>query len=176
MNYLTIIGYTLTILGYVSYWISRFLRKKSNMMIWNSISSGFFMFSHFMFHSFNGVVSSLLVVCRGFAVNYKEKKQSRCIMLFVLFIIAFTSSAILFWQGWASVCLTICMYLNLIINWFGNAQRVRFLTCIASIFYMVFLFCIGNYVGIFLEGTVIATNLGGYIKYKKEDKEKVVRV
>ncbi len=166
---MTILGYIFTLLGYISYWVGRFFKKKSIMMLTNSLSSFFYILSFLCFGSYNGVSNSVLVVLRGLCVNLKDKLNKKMYWLYSLFVIGFITNAIIFWQGFASIFATICMLINITANWFFDSQKLRLSTCIASIFYMLFLFCIGNYVGISLETTIILSNLISFFKFRKKE-------
>ena len=107
MNMIIVIGYIFTALGYISYWSGRFFKKKSIMMMTNSLSSAMFIGSFFCFGSYNGVANSILVVARGLCVNLKDKLHKKMNWMFIAFIIAFTTTAIVFWQGLASIFATV---------------------------------------------------------------------
>lgn len=164
---LVVIGYIFTVLGYVSYWVGRFSKKKSILMYTNSLSSFFYILSFLAFKSYNGVSNSILVVLRGFCVVLKDKLNKKMYWLYLLFVIGFLANAIIFWQGAASIFVTICMLINVTANWFFESQKLRLATCVASIFYILFLFCIRNYVGILLETTIILSNFLSYLKFRK---------
>ena len=167
---MVVTGYVFSALGYLSYWTGRFFKKKSILMATNSLSSLFLMFSHFCFGFYSGMASSILVVLRGLAVNLKDKLQKRMIWLYVLFMLAFTGITLFIWEGWSTACFIICMYINMTANWFFNAQQIRLATPIASIFCMISLVLIGNYIGALLETTIIVSNIASYIKYRKANR------
>ena len=162
-----IVGTLFTALGYISYWAGRFFKKKSILMLANSLSSLFLMISHYCFGFYSAMASSVLVVLRGLAVNLKDRRSKPMIWLYILFMLAFTTVAIFLWEGWPTICFVICMYINMTANWFFSAQQIRMATPIASVFYMISLLLVGNYAGMLLESTIIICNVVSYIKYRK---------
>ncbi len=162
-----VLGYVFTVLGYLAYWIGRFFKKKSVLMLTNSLSSAFFIGQFFCFGSYNGMANSCLVVARGLAVNLKDKLKKPLHWLFCLFILAFIGTATIFWSGWPSIFTTITMFINIYANWYLPPQKLRLATCIASVFAEIFLLSLGNYLGMLFELTIIASNLISWFKYHK---------
>lgn len=160
-------SYVFTTLGYVAYWIGRFFSKKEKMMLFNSLSSFFFMISFILLNSIQGATNSILVVLRGLSVNLKDKLNKPMHWLFTIFACAFIASCIIFWKNMFSACALICMLINLVANWYFKTQQLRLATCVASIFYILFLFSLSNYIGIIFELTIIISNLASYIKFSK---------
>lgn len=163
----TILGYIFTIFGYLFYYICCFVKRKSTRMIFNSLSSLAFIVSFFFFGSYNGIAASVIIVLRGPCIIYKDKSKKNMHWLFVLFVLASLTSAIIFWQGPASIFITICVCINLVANWYFEQQNLRLASALASAFYIVFFILIGNYIAIILESTVIMSNILSFIKYKK---------
>lgn len=162
-----IIGYIFTTLGYVSYWIGRFSNKKSIMMLTNSLSSAFFVVSHYCFGFYSAIASSILVVLRGLGVNLKDKQGKPMIWLYVLFVVAFTIVGVTLWNGVPTEFLMLCMYINITANWFFDSQSLRLATVVASVFYMISMYLVGNYVSMIWESTIIISNVVSYAKYRK---------
>ena len=161
------LGYIFTTLGYISYWIGRFFKKKSVMMATNSLSSLFLAISFIFFNSYHGIANQVLVVARGIFINYKDKRQKPMHWLFVLFVMLFLIVTVIFWSGWASVFALITMLINIYANWYLPPQKLRIATVLASCFYEGFLICIGNWSGVALELTIIISNFVSWYRYRR---------
>ncbi len=149
------------------YWIGRFSNKKSVMMLTNSLSSAFFVVSHYCFGFYSAIASSILVVLRGLGVNLKDNRKKPMIWLYILFMVVFTIVGVTLWDGVSTEFLMICMYINMTANWFFDNQEVRLATVVASVFYMISMWSVGNYISMIWESTIIISNVISYTKYKK---------
>lgn len=166
-----ILGYILTILGKISYWTGRFFKKKSVMMATNSLSAVFSVGECLCFGSLHGAANSVLIAGRGLCVNYKDKRKMPMHWLFALFLASFITVAVIFWDGWASIFALISMFIHMYANWYLPPQKLRLATVFGCCFNEGFLFCIGNWVGMALELTIIVSNLASWFKYHREREE-----
>ena len=170
------LGYAFTVLGYGTYWIGRFFKKKSTMMYWNSLSSLWLTCQFICFGSVHGAINQSIVILRGISVNFKDRSEKPMHWLFWLFFGVYTVITVVFWEGIGSIFLLATMILNLFANWYMTPQGIRMESAVASVLYSVFLVCLGNYLALGFEATIIASNIASWIKHRKEGKTLCIKM
>lgn len=78
-----IMGYIFTVLNYLLYCISRFCKKKYQMLALDLLAKIAFIIGLFFMGSFSGVFSMLVNFCYLIAANIKERKKRRWPALYV---------------------------------------------------------------------------------------------
>ena len=165
-----IIGQILTLISYLIFWISRFIKSKHKILLWDNISRVFAIIAFIFLGTYDGIKNTLYVILRnllGQFTNKKEKKH-KLIALFIMLILLVLIYSFDF-RGVSTICIAICGILNLYGVIMCNEQGIRFFGIIGSIFYMGFMIFTGNIVGFLCEAICFFVMIASYMKYKNKE-------
>lgn len=167
-----IIGQILTLISYLIFWISRFFKKKKEILIGDNISRVFAIVAFLFLGTFDGIKNTLYVILRnilGDIVDKKNKKYKILTFLIMLCILLIMYS--FNYNGISTICVAICGIFNLYGTIMCNEQGIRFLGMIGSFFYMLFLFLTLNYVGTICEIICFIVMLISFFKYRNNKQD-----
>ncbi len=164
-----IVGQVLTLISYLVFWISRFIKSKYKILLWDNISRFFAIVSFIFLGTYDGIKNTLYVILRNILGQYtnKKKKKYKLLTLFIMFILLVFIYCFDF-HGISTICVAICGILNLYGVIMCNEQGIRFFGMLGSIFYIGFMVFTGNIVGILCEVICFFVMLVSYIKYKNK--------
>ena len=167
-----LLGYFFTVINYICYCISRFVKTKQMMLFLDLIAKIFTILGLYCLGSLSGAYSFIITFFLLIVANIKEKYNKRWGSAFLLFQ-ALYIVVVLFmaFEGVSSVLIFINASINLLCIWWLSPQKMRFLGGINSIFYLAYQICIKNWAGL-IEIAVIYCNFAAYIKYKKTTQPK----
>ena len=167
-----ILGQILTLISYLIFWISRFLKNKKNILFWDNISRIFAIISFYFLNTFDGIKNTLYVILRNVLgqITIKKEKKYKIVTFFVMLILLIIMYSINF-KGVSTLCVAICGILNLYGVIMCNEQGIRLFGMLGSLFYTAFLFFTGNIIGIICEIICFVVMLVSYIKYKKDSNQ-----
>lgn len=168
MTTFKIIGETLTLASFIVYWISRFLKKKNNILFIDIISRIIAILGFYFLHTYDGIKNAVYAIVRnifGQLTNDKSKKI-RTITFLILLIILILIYSFNF-NGIGTICVAICGIFNLYGTIMSNEQGIRLYGILGSLFYLAFLFFSQNITGTICETIGIIVKLASYLKYKK---------
>ncbi len=163
-----IVGQILTFISYLIFWISRFIKNKHKILLWDNISRVFAIISFIFLGTYDGIKNTLYVILRNVLGQFtnKKKKKYKLSALFIMFILLVLIYSFDF-NGISTICVAICGLFNLYGVIMCNEQGIRLWGMIGSIFYMGFMIFTGNIVGFLCEIICFFVMLASYIKYKK---------
>ena len=147
-----IIGQILKLISYLMFWISRFFKKKKEILIGDNISRIFAIVAFLFLGTYDGIKNTLYVILRnilGDVVDKKNKKYKILIFLIMLFILIIMYS--FNFNGISTTCVVICGIFNLYGTIMSDEQGIRLFGMIGSIFYASFLFFTLKYMGTICE-------------------------
>lgn len=168
-----IIGQILTLISYLIFWFSRFLKTKNNILLLDNISRIFEIIAFVVLGTYDGVKNTLYVILRnilGQATNKKDKKYK--IITFSVMLILIVIMYSFNFNGISTICIGICAILNLYGTIMCNEQGIRIFGMIGSGFYTLFMLFTNNIVGTICEIICFAVMLISYLKYKKKVEER----
>ena len=70
-----ILGQILTLISYLIFWISRFLKNRKNILFWDNISRIFAIISFYFLNTFDGIKNTLYVILRNVLGQITIKKR-----------------------------------------------------------------------------------------------------
>ena len=160
-------GYFFTVINYICYCISRFVKTKQMMLFLDLVAKIFTILGLYCLGSLSGAYSFIITFFLLIVANIKEKYNQRWMPVYLLFQ-ALYIVVVLFmaFEGVSSILVFINASLNLLCVWWLSPQKMRFLGGINSIFYLAYQICIKNWAGL-IEIAVIYCNFAAYVKYKK---------
>lgn len=165
-----IIGNIFTLLSYISYYISRFCKTKSNMCIWDAASKLLTIIAFIFLNALNGVYNNILALFRPIAVVLKEKTGKKLHWLFIIFLILHILIFIFTYAGISSILISIVSIASLYFLFYSTTQTIRLTGTIGNIVYMLYQLSINNYIGVICEIIVLACNVISFVKYSHTTK------
>lgn len=163
-----ITGQVLTFISYVVFWLSRYMKSKSNMLFYDNISRGIAIMSFLCLSTYDGIKNTIFVIIRNI-VGQKITKQSKKIKA-IAFFAMFICLCLLYITSFHKIA-TICVFICGLFNLYGvimcDEQGIRLYGLIGGCFYALFLFFTKNYTGFVCELICFIVLFTSYMKYKK---------
>lgn len=169
-----ILGQFLTLISYIIFWISRFIKNKNNILLYDNISRIVAIVSFVCLGTYDGIKYTIYTILRnvmGQLTNEKIKNYKNIIFFIMLAILVLMNS--FSFNGVATICILICGTLNLYGVIMCNEQGIRMFGMVGSLFYNSFMFITGNIAGVVCESICFCVMLASYIKYKNINKIEV---
>ena len=167
-----IIGQILTLISYLIFWISRFFKKKKEILIGDNISRVFAIVAFLFLGTFDGIKNTLYVILRNILGDIGDKKNKKYKILTFLIMLCILLIMYSFnYNGISTICVAICGIFNLYGTIMCNEQGIRFFGMIGSFFYMLFLFLTLNYVGTICEIICFIVMLISFFKYRNNKQD-----
>lgn len=178
---LNIFAQLIGFIGTAFLFISYQQKVRKNILVFQTISSLFFMTHFFILGvfinsgAFTGCFMNVLGALRAFVYSQNEKKWARSPLWVVFFLIAFSVAGILtadtesFWWLFP----TMAMVLSTVTLWLQNPRLVRILTFPASPMWLTYNIVVRSYSGMVTETFVIISLLISIIRYDILRKDQV---
>lgn len=164
------LGYLFTILNYIFYCISRFCKKKHQMLALDLLAKSSTIVALFCLHSLSGAYSMLVSFLVLIVANIKIRRNGRWLLGYVMFQLILI--VIMIWQfaGISSILICITSTISLTSIWWLSPQKMRIAGMATSFSSLLYQLSIRNWAGL-LEIVVICSNIISFIKYKKDMQE-----
>jgi hypothetical protein len=161
-----ILGYTLTIITYIIYCSSRFMKNKTTMLLMDASTKLINVVGLYCLSSLTGSVNMFIAIFVLVAASIKEKTYKKLIGFYIIFQVAYIISLVITFNGPASVLMFTASSLCLLGNWWLSPQGMRKTGIAANICYLTYQILIKNYAGL-LELITLACNISSLVKYRK---------
>ena len=167
-----IIGQILTFISYLIFWISRFIKDKHKILLFDNVSRIVAILAFIFLGTYDGIKNTIYVILRNILGQFtnEKKKKYKLITLFVMLTIL----VLIYCFDFHGIS-TIFIALSGIFNLYGvimcDEQGIRFFGMLGSFFYMGFMLFTGNIVGFICEIICFFVIFASYMKYrnKKDD-------
>ena len=163
-----LLGQVLTLISYIVFLLSRFIKRKNNILLWDNVSRFLAILSFVFLRTYDGIKNTVYVILRnvvGQITNNKSIKKK--IITFILMLILLISMYTISFNGISTIAIAISGIFNLYGVIMCNEQGLRIFGMLGSAFYMIFMFATGNIVGTICEVIGFFVLLTSYFKYKK---------
>lgn len=162
-----IVGQFLTFISYGIFWISRFFKKKKDILLLDNISRIFTIIAFAFLGTYDGIKNTIYVILRNFLgqVTSDKSKKSK-IIIFILMLIVLVLMYSINFNGISTICIGVCGILNLYGVIMCNEQGIRIFGMLGSVFYMLFMIYTNNIVGSICELICFFVMIVSYIKYR----------
>lgn len=160
------LGYLFTVLNYAFYCISRFCRKKNQMLLLDLLSKISFVIGMVFMGSLSGAYSMLVNFTYLIFANIKERKQYKWPALYIIFQLLLICTMINSFAGISSILICISTSISLLSVWWLSPQKMRLAGLAANVSTLLYHFSLRNWAGL-CEILVIGSNIVSYVKYKK---------
>lgn len=166
-----ILGYFFTALNYGFYCTSRFMQKKQSMLLLDLGSKISFVLGLIFLGSLSGAYSMAVSFATVICANIKEAKNYKWPGFYVLFQALLVWIMISQYAGISSILVFFSISIALYATWWLPPQKMRVTGLVSNLFTLMYNISLKNWAGL-LELAVIASNLGSYLKYRREDARK----
>lgn len=162
-----LVGYIFTVFNYVFYCISRFCRKKYQMLTLDLLAKLSTFVALYFLNSLSGAYSMLVSFLILIAANIKERRKGKWLPAYVVFQLLLVAIMIWKFAGISSILVFMTSSISLLSIWWLNPQKMRIAGMATSISSLLYQISIKNWAGL-LEMVVICSNVASFTKYKRE--------
>jgi len=166
-----LLGYFFTVINYICYCLSRFVRTKQMMLFLDLLAKIFTIFGLYCLGSLSGAYIFCFTFLLLIIANIKEKYHKRWLPIYLLFQGIYLFILISIFEGISSILVFITSSVTLLCIWWLPPQQMRFIGGWNSILYLLYQISIRNWAGL-IEIAVIYSNFAAYWKYKIAQKQK----
>ena len=159
-------GYFFTILNYIFYCISRFCRKKYQMLTLDLLAKIAFILGLYFLGSMSGVYSMAVTFFYLICANIKERLNRRWMGLYIFNEVLLVYVMIHSFAGLSSVFIFVSTSIALLAVWWLPPQQMRIAGLVGNIMTLLYNLSIRNWAGLF-ELAVIFSNFSSFLKYMR---------
>ena len=163
------LGYFFTILNYIFYCISRFCRKKYQMLTLDMLAKIAFILGLYFLGSMSGVYSMSVTFFYLICANIKERLKCRWMGLYIFNEALLVYVMIHSFAGLSSVLIFVSTSIALLAVWWLPPQQMRIAGLLGNIMTLFYNLSIRNWAGLF-ELAVIISNFASFLKYRRTNK------
>lgn len=167
-----LLGYIFTVFNYAFYCISRFCRKKYQMLTLDLLAKLSTFVALFFLNSLSGAYSMLVSFVILIVANIKERKNGKWLPIYVAFQVSLVIIMIWKFASISSVLVFATSTISLLSIWWLNPQKMPIAGMATSISSLLYQISIKNWAGL-LEIIVICSNILSFSKYRNEKKNKL---
>lgn len=160
-------GYVFTVFNYIFYCVSRFCRKKRQMLTLDLLAKLSTFAALFFLNALSGAYSMLVSFVILIVANIKERKNGRWVLPYVFFQSLLVVIMVWKFAGISSILVFATSSISLLSIWWLPPQKMRIAGMATSISSLLYQISIKNWAGL-LEIIVICSNVASFAKYKKE--------
>ncbi len=165
-------GIIFTILNYICFCISRFLKAKKYIVALDIIARIFTIIGLYCFNSLTGSYNTVISLVMVIVLTIKEFHcpDKKMIWLYIIFQLLYIFILGLTFVGISSVLAFISFSIALFHTWFMPPQMMRIIGGLNSTIYLIYQISIQNWAGL-LEIIAMLSCFISYFKYNQEKKQ-----
>ena len=161
-----LLGYFLTLLNYITYCLSRFMRHKKMMLGLDLLSKVFMGLGLYCLNSLSGAYMTAAIFFMLIVANIKEQLNKRWLFGYIFFQSLYFVILFLTYEGLSSILITTTVSVALFSVWWLPPQKIRIVGCVNGLTYLAYQISIKNWAGL-IEILMILSNWISFYKYKK---------
>ena len=162
-----ILGYFFTVLNYITYCLSRFMKSKAAILALDLVAKIFTTIGLYYFNSLSGAYITIAVFFLLIVANIKEHLHKEWLWGYIFFQSLYVVILCCAYEGVSSILIFSTVTINLFGIWFLSPQQMRLFGCISCFAYFAYMVSIHNWAGV-LEIFALLSNVLSFIKYKKK--------
>ena len=162
-------GYSFTALNYLLHCISRFCKKKYQMLIFDLAAKIAFILGLYFMGSMGGALSIVVNFFYLIFGTIKERRGCKWPALYTIFQLLLLLVLIKTFVGLSSILVFMSTSITLFSIWWMPPQKMRVLGIVTNVITLVYQLSIQNWAGL-CELAVITSNTVSYVKYRKSAK------
>jgi len=159
------LGTIFTVLNFVCYCLSRFMKEKKAMLLWDLMAKVFISMGLYCFDSLSGAYISMAVFFMLIVANIKERLNKRWLGAYLFFEGLYLTILYCTYIGISSILVVITDSVTLFCIWWLPPQKMRLVGALNGFTYLSYQISIKNWAGM-LEIFVILSNFLSYLKYR----------
>ncbi len=171
-KYLFVIGQGIGVIALIFNVLSYQQKTHKKILLCQSLGGLLFTLHFLLIGAYTGAVLNLLGAVRSLIYSNREKSWANKKIWPIIFLIAFTLSGILTWDGIFSLFPTVAMLLSTVVLWIENPKLNRVLSFPTSAFWLIYNISRKSYSGIATEIFISTSIIIGYIRHDMKRKEK----
>lgn len=160
-------GYFFTIINYVCFCTSRFMKTKQQMLLLDLMAKIFTILGLYCLGSMTGVWAFVLMFIWLIVANIKEKYNKKWLPAFILFQILYFVILFYTYVDISSFLVFLSASIYLYCTWWLPPQQIRVIGGFNSFLYLAYQICIKNWAGL-IEIFVIISNFAAFFKNKEK--------
>lgn len=164
---LILVGQMLSIAAVVTGFISFQMKKPSGILTLQIVTALLFSAHYLMIGAMTAAVLNFIAAIQSAAYYIRNRKQSRSLVIPVVFTLLVVFTGILTYDGWYSVLLTAGLIINAIGLALPDPQNIRKLYLIKSPLCLIYNTCVLSSGGIIYEAATFISAVIGIAKNKK---------
>ena len=168
-------GYFFTIINYVGFCASRFMKTKQQMLLLDLVAKIFTILGLYCLGSMTGVWSFVLMFVWLIVANIKEKYGKKWWLGFILFQILYFVILFYTYVDISSVLVFLSASIYLYCTWWLPPQQIRVIGGFNSFLYLAYQICIKNWAGL-IEIFVIISNFAAFFKNREKKSGEIVQI
>ncbi len=161
-----LLGYLFTVLNYVCYCLSRFMRLKKAMLLWDLMAKVFISMGLYCFGSLSGAYISMAVFFMLIVANIRERLNKKWLGSYLFFQALYLVILYYTYIGISSILVVLTVSITLFSVWWLPPQKMRLVGGLNGFTYLAYQISIRNWAGL-LEIFVILSNFISFWKYRK---------
>ena len=162
-----ILAYILTVLDYVLYCLSRFMKQKAAILALDLVAKICTATALYCLSSLSGAYIYLITIPMLITANIKERLHKEWLCGYIAFQTLYIVVLYTTYAGISSLLVVLAASIKLLSVWFLSPQKMRLLDALNSLTFLSFQISIRNWAGL-LEVGAFLSNVISFIKYKKK--------
>ena len=164
------LGYFFTVINYICYCSSRFVREKKWILTLDLIAKVFTIAGLYCLGSMSGALSFIIEFLILIVANIKERRaigKAANTLLYLVFAAAYVVILVTTFAGISSLLVFASCIITCTSNWWLPPQKMRIVGGFNSFIYLSYQLSIRNWAGL-IEILVIISNFASFARYHKE--------
>lgn len=161
------LGYIFTLLHYISYCASRFMKQKTLMLLLELCANIFLALGLYYLNSLSGYYIVITLIFVLITANIKERLHKKWILGHIFFQTVYATILYTTYVGLSSVLIFTSASIALVNVWWMPPQKMRLISALTSTIFLIYQLSIQNWAGL-IELIVITCNFLAFFKYKKQ--------
>ena len=174
-NFITSIGHVLGFVSVALFFYSYQCTEKRKLMTVQTVATALSCVQYLLIGAFSGFALNCVCILRNFAFNYRDKKQSKSLVVPVLFSLAMAVASVFSWEGIHSLLITAGLVVNTMCMGIFDAKDFRKTILISSSLILVYNVFAFSYSGMLSESISLLSVVIGIIRYSSAQTVKAVK-
>ena len=174
-NYIQLLGHAIGFISVALFFYSYQRSKKSKIMIIQTVATALSCVQYLLIGAFSGFALNVVCIIRNFAFNYRDKKQSKSLVVPVLFSLGMAVVSIFSWEGVHSLLITAGLVVNTMCMGIFDAKDFRKTILISSSLILVYNVFALSYSGMLSESISLLSVVIGIIRYSSTQSVQTVK-
>lgn len=162
------LGYFFTVLNYVCYCLSRFMKHKKMMLLLDLLAKIFTILGLYCLNSLSGTYTFVVMFFFLIVANIKERLNKKWLLWYIFFQFLYLAILYKYYEGLSSILVVFTSSVTLFSVWWLPPQQMRIVGGLNCFPFLAYQICIKNWAGL-LEILVILSNLFSFLKYRKSN-------